>query len=98
MAGMASNVWKWLEITGWKWFGVAKNGWKLLEMEGISGNGWQLINIMMMMLENQVEWPSSSFDCVFQYCIEVFYSLQVKLLKLNALFKKNTPLKLQKLY
>ena len=41
---------------------IAITGWKWLEMEGTAGNGWKLIKMTMMMLENQKGWPYHSFD------------------------------------
>ena len=56
LAGMSENGWKWLEMA-WNW----------LEMEGTAGNGWKLIKMKMMMLENQMGWPYHSFDCVLLF-------------------------------
>ena len=46
---------------------MARTGWKLLEMEGTAGNGWKLIKMIMMMLENQMEWHYYSYAKVHLY-------------------------------
>ena len=72
---MAGNCWKLLGMAEifrnswifWKCLDMARTGWKLLEMEGTAGNGWKLIKMIMMMLENQIEWHYYSYAKVHLY-------------------------------
>ena len=63
---MAGNGQKWPEMSG--------NGWKWKEWLKMAGNVWKWMKMRMMMLENQIEWPYHTFDCVL-LSVQFIFSL-----------------------